>query len=246
LHLTSGFYSRWPELEAFGGDLGARQNIAFNYRPFTYSGHAFSAGLPSVKVLVLGDSFARDFINMALESHNDTGLEFSYWEFASCGNSLFEPGLETGLATADFVVLAEGGPLDCIAKKFTAIRSISRGRVAVIGTKNFGWNINAVRLLSPEQRYAATVRPLPETQALNIACANAIGTATYVDVMGILANKAGRMPIFTPEHKFISEDRSHLTKAGAAYVGRLIFEKHPVLLDMARAGQLAYKYEHEN
>jgi peptidoglycan/LPS O-acetylase OafA/YrhL len=240
LHINSGFFSEWPELQASVDEVDARQNIDFNYRPLVYSGRGFTADTSTIKVLVLGDSYARDFINMALESHNDPGLEFSYWELRDCADNRSSPTLENNLTKADFVVLAQKtGPFDCISKRLAAIRSTNHGRLAVIGTKNFGGNLNAVRMLSPAQSYTATVRPLAEFEALNETCVTAIGPSIYVDVMGLLGDKAGRLPIFTPDHKFISEDRNHVTKAGAAYIGQLIFAAHPVLADMAKAGQIA-------
>ena len=241
LHVTSGFFSQWPELQASAGEVDARQNIDFNYGPLIYSGRGFTADPSTIKVLVVGDSYARDFINMAHESHNDQSLEFSYWELKDCADNRSSPTLQNNLTKADFVVLAQKtGPLDCISKRLTAIRSSNHGGLAVIGTKNFGANLNAVRLLSPAQRYAATVRPLAEFEALNEACAASIGPSIYVDIMGLLRDKAGRLPIFTPDHKFISEDRNHVTKAGAAYIGQLIFAAHPVLADMAKAGQIVH------
>lgn len=238
LHVTSGFYARWPELQASAGEVDARQNVDLNYAPLIYSGRAFSADNSTVKVLVLGDSYARDFINMARESHNDQGLEFSYGELAPCADNRAWPDLGDTLVKADFVVLAQKtGPLDCLTQRLAAIQATSHAPLAVIGTKNFGANLNAVRLLSPAQRYAATARPLAEFEAFNQACAAAIEPSVYVDIMGLLRDKAGRIPIFTPDHKFISEDRNHVTKAGAAYIGGLIFAAHPVLAEMAKAGR---------
>jgi hypothetical protein len=240
LHLTSGFFAGWPEFQA-AGDLNPRQNVDLNYHPLIFSGRPFSEDPSTIKVLVLGDSFARDFINMAIESRHDQGLEFSYGELAPCAENRPWPDVGDNLTKADFVVLAQkSGPLECISERLARIRSASHAGLAVIGTKNFGANLNAVRLFSPAQRYAATAKPLAEFATLNEACAAAIGSSIYVDVMGLLRDKAGRLPLFTPDHKFISEDRSHVTKAGAAYIGQLIFTAHPVLAEMAKAGRIAH------
>jgi hypothetical protein len=59
----------------------------------------------------------------------------------------------------------------------------------------------------------------------------------YVDVIGMLADPQGRVPVFTPDHKFISQDREHLTRPGAAYVGGIVF-RHPALAALLAAKPL--------
>ena len=47
--------------------------------------------------------------------------------------------------------------------------------------------------------------------------------ALFVDLLGMLMDNQHRVAVFTPDHKFISQDREHLTRAGAAYVGGILF-----------------------
>jgi len=51
----------------------------------------------------------------------------------------------------------------------------------------------------------------------------------YVDVQGMICTGVNQScPIFTPNGKLITFDGIHLTKHGALYVGRLIFNNEPL------------------
>ena len=43
----------------------------------------------------------------------------------------------------------------------------------------------------------------------------------YIDYIGKVIDKNHTVPIFTPSHKFISQDTVHFTKAGAQYFAYL-------------------------
>jgi hypothetical protein len=55
--------------------------------------------------------------------------------------------------------------------------------------------------------------------------------AEFIDLLGMLIDEDGRVPLLTPDGKLISEDGMHLTAPGARYVGGLLFE-HPALRDL--------------
>jgi hypothetical protein len=50
----------------------------------------------------------------------------------------------------------------------------------------------------------------------------------------MISDADGRVPVFTPTGKFISEDRTHLTEAGARYIGSIVFQ-HPALSALSKA-----------
>ncbi|MDB5451915.1 MAG: acyltransferase, partial [Caulobacteraceae bacterium] len=80
---TSGFHAAWPELASGDSGFGARQNIGFNERPYRYRTVDIS-GVAGPSVLVLGNSFARDFINMAEETGRLRGYAVRYSESGEC------------------------------------------------------------------------------------------------------------------------------------------------------------------
>jgi hypothetical protein len=169
MHLTSGFFASWPELADNDATFGARQNIAYNLRPLAYLDRGFDAHSSRPKLLVLGNSQARDFINMALESGHIDGVELSYSNFGACDFGASTPLLQENISRADFIVLGSGYS-KCAARGLAQLRELTRAKLIVIGIKNFGWNNNAVMLLPAAERYSFRTKPLAR-----IVASNAIG-----------------------------------------------------------------------
>ena len=44
----------------------------------------------------------------------------------------------------------------------------------------------------------------------------------YLDLIGMVIDEEKTMPVFTPDHHFISQDCRHFSKGGAIYFGQLI------------------------
>ncbi|MEO6716636.1 MAG: hypothetical protein ABIM50_05240 [Novosphingobium sp.] len=95
--------------------------------------------------------------------------------------------------------------------------------IVVLGLKNFGYNNNAVMLLPEAQRYAYRTKPLAPIYRDNAEARRAIPTRYYVDLFAILNDGTGTVPVFTPDRKLISQDRHHLTRAGAKFLGEKLF-----------------------
>jgi hypothetical protein len=105
---------------------------------------------------------------------------------------------------------------------------MSAARIIVIGPKSFGWNNNSVMLLDPARRYAWHALPDADIAAMNARARQMLPADTYVDILGTISDSEGRVPVFTPDHKFISHDHLHLTRAGAAWLGAILFRNPPL------------------
>jgi hypothetical protein len=53
----------------------------------------------------------------------------------------------------------------------------------------------------------------------------------FINLIGYVVDKDNKMPIFTPDHKFISQDTSHLTQAGAKYYAWILEEDKEFILN---------------
>jgi peptidoglycan/LPS O-acetylase OafA/YrhL len=235
MHLTSGFFASWPELANDDPMFGTKQNIAYNSRPLAYLDRRFDAHSDRPKLLVLGNSQARDFINMAFESGHVDGIELSYSNAGVCNFGASTASLQENISRADFIVLGSGYS-KCTAPGLAQLRELTQARLIVIGIKNFGWNNNAVMLLPTAERYSFRTKPLARIVAQNAIGSRMIDPAIYVDILAMISDAEGRVPVFTPTRKFISEDRTHLTEAGASYIGSIIFQ-HPALSEISKAGR---------
>lgn len=216
---TSGFKARWPELAENDSGFGASQNQAYNLSAFAFRDIPLPDSSPKTRVLVLGNSFARDFINMGRASGNFGHHIISYDE-NNCPPS-FTTAERRNLRNADFVVFGSLAKR-CAASWLPEASRDTGARIIVLGTKNFGWNNNAVMLIDPTIRYNYRARVLDDKIAQNELDRGIVPPAMFVDLLGMLMDDQHRVAVFTPDHKFISQDREHLTRAGAAYVGGIV------------------------
>ncbi len=234
IHANAGFVRSWKELEVDIRSADLRLNSAFNRLPNAYKDLPFDAAATR-RILVLGNSFARDFINTARENGYFSASSISYSEeMPACIGSGRAPStpLRQRIAGADYVIFGSSPQsTECWPADLDALRAMGKAKVIVIGTKNFGWNNNGVMRLPPELRHAHRTRVLADVVSENQRLARAITDRHYVDMLAMLCDAEGRVPVFTDTGKFISQDTRHLTKDGARYVGKIIFE-HPLLREL--------------
>lgn len=234
LYLTSGFYSSWPELAGRDKGFSTGQNIAYNTRPDQYINRLLPPPSDRANILVIGDSFARDFINMGLETGALQDRNISLMRDTDCPGSTLSALTVENVRRADHIILASAFDIvraRCIAQRVKLVRDLSDAPIAVIGTKSFGWNNNAIMLLDPSTRYVYRAKPVTDVVRANAEAGRIMSTAVYVDILAMLDRGDGRVPAFTPDHMFISQDRAHLTQAGARYLGPMVF-RHPALSDL--------------
>jgi peptidoglycan/LPS O-acetylase OafA/YrhL len=225
LHLNSGFGSRFPELAGSEPGFGPRRNQQYNSGPNAFAGAGFAPGEAAPNVLVIGNSFGRDLINMGLEAGALRPGRISYEPTGDAFPAVVTPGLLGRAARADLILIASDyGPADIVEVRRgrAALARASAAPILVIGTKSFGHNNDAVMRLPAAERYARRARPPAEVVERNAAARRAFGPA-YVDLMAMIGDGEGRVPVFTPDRRFISQDTRHLTEAGALWLGRIVF-----------------------
>ena len=167
------------------------------------------------KILIIGNSFARDVGNMLLENHYADSAEISYVHYYN--------GTGTGarFLKADLVIF--GSPVaPAELKRICTQYSIPDERLLIIGSKGFGEHNGLVFNRQPyPQRCSAAIEIDPLVLKIN-AVYGSVKKDCYVDLLALLKRPDGKIPLFTPACKLISQDGRHLTKAGAAYLGSLL------------------------
>jgi peptidoglycan/LPS O-acetylase OafA/YrhL len=228
IYLSSGFVHRWPELNTGIDGPGRRLNAIYNEVPLKFRNRTFD-DTGSAKVLVLGNSFARDFINAGVEAGNLAKASISYSDVVpACirGASDLDAGLRSLIAESDYAIFVGIEP-KCWRSDEAIYRQVGARRIAVIGPKNFGWNMNAVMLLEPGERYVYRAKVMSRTLRENEQLRQVVLPTQYVDILETLIDGDGRVAVFTEDRKLISQDGDHLTKSGARYLGARIFQ-HPL------------------
>lgn len=231
----SGFPARLTYISSSSDGGGRAARRIYIDRVYSLRSERFSDA-NSRKVLLLGNSFARDFVNMVTECGYMKSSEISYEpvtqvEMFSCTRDLsrFSESLRERLLTCDVLILVM--PIfdaTCMAEDIAWLRSQGVPQVIVIGTKSFGMNPNAVLGMSSASARAFRARVPEEILESNRIAGAEVPPECFVDVLSLISDGYGRVPLVDDAGKIMSEDGRHLTLAGARYVGKRVFE-HPLL-----------------
>lgn len=208
VYLKGGVVKDFPELSLYSTNAVRKMNSQYNDRIYNYN-KAFST-TDKIKVLIIGDSFGRDWANVLLESKYKNDIEISY-----ISNPDEEKDVQTRLLDADalFFSYLEGFTLDEL-RSFTKKYKIS-SRFYIVGTKNFGINNGVVYNSDKNDKYCfQRVNIEQYTLDLNNKMVETWATR-YINVLALFSDRDNQVPVFTPNCKFISQDCRHFTKDGA-------------------------------
>jgi peptidoglycan/LPS O-acetylase OafA/YrhL len=235
LDAVGGLPNRVPGMSS-AGEGGERRLPRHEYvdRMFRYSDRDFSQDARP-KVLVIGNSYARDLLNSIEECSALSGWEISYVPIRALKSlsTLQQPGawpeaLAKRLKRCDLLLIAQGDiPIfvsDDWSRDRQVLQSMGARNILVIGTKNFGWNPNCI--MSMGAAAAVKFRPLVEQQSWdwNQRDRGTFGP-DFIDLLALLCDQDRRTALFTTDGKLISEDGRHLTPQGARFIGKLAFSQ---------------------
>jgi peptidoglycan/LPS O-acetylase OafA/YrhL len=259
LHFSSGLYSRYDSLNYELDDPMSKNTYAHNLnkknkpsfftrqyfidllnknnknaeyvnQPFIYLNKEFDN--PEQKNLVVfGDSFSRDFINMGTANGYFSDYEISFINY-NCYESAksIKPSLpkainEADLAIISYRILNNSDDFKCLENQVLRLQKLGI-KFYIIGTKDFGYNMNA-----PFKRkiYDWKANISDEIYGFNNIM-NELYPNQYIDLIDLTSvNK--KVALFTENRKFISSDGHHLTHSGALVYGKILF-KSPELNDL--------------
>ncbi|MBO1895823.1 acyltransferase [Shewanella sp. BF02_Schw] len=191
----------------------------YNEKVFAYKLDSFSNDRRK-KLLIIGDSFARDFTNITLETYNIQNVDIIYRDDIgrcifpyknSLSEQLFSKANVIIFSTRDF-------KNDCIANDIKYAEN-NKKIIFYVGTKNFGYNLNwLIRFDDIERRnryniISDNVLDIEYDMRDKIPPENYISLLSYT----LVSNK---VPITDDFGHIISSDREHLTMYGAIYFGQ--------------------------
>ena len=120
----------------------------------------------------------------------------------------------------DLVVVLLGIP-ECDARAIASY-PLLRGKVLFSGPKSFGDNLNPyMRLPATARGTSRAIMPQGFLKEYDGYKASAPADL-FVDVRAHLSADGVTVPVFDDRGNILSEDRVHLTRAGARHVGRMI------------------------
>lgn len=209
IYLHAGVVRDVPEMNIYFNNV--HRGMHAEYVDRVYEMDKDFKGDKKRKVLVVGDSFARDWVNVMLESKYCDSLDISY-------AYSFEDRLIPRIQQCDYLFIRVKKP----KVPDYVWNNISTKNVWGIGTKTFGSNNGIIYSHRKDPNYFnMTITPDEEFIVERNQEIEWWG-GQYVDMMTPSMNTEGRIRVFTPNHKFISQDCTHLTQDGAQYYASMI------------------------
>ncbi|MGB3802152.1 MAG: acyltransferase [Lewinella sp.] len=241
VYTIGGVVRDYPTLALYKDDnrplntLGKSQNIHSAYNERIQELKEGFTETTNSKILVVGNSFARDAANILLESKYADQIEVRYATFEQVSGS--DKSLPR-LQAADVILIAAQGELE--SSILESINQANGGQVDfsntwVLGTKDFGYSNGIHYNRITDQTDFTTYRThmksnvLPKNEMLKEEWGD-----RYIDLVSLVSTEDGDVLVFTPEGRFISQDTVHLTKSGAQYLAKLLEESITSMLQLAQ------------
>lgn len=207
IHKEKGLIRDIPELGYLVSDGDPEVHAMYNERVRKIATGDFQDN-GKANLLFVGDSFARDLVNVFLESSFSNTVNVSYCE-TSCSAS----GDAGRIAKADYILYSRG----VVSPELPDVLLPVRDKVWVVGYKFLGQSIGRCMFrlaVGLDLRYA---EPIPENiTSANLACAQKYGEH-YIDVLSALMDEHGRVLLFSEQGKLLTHDCYHFSVFGARY-----------------------------
>ena len=203
-----------PELDIREGKTDPMFLEQYTDRIYQYD-HEFSQDNSRKRILVIGNSFARDFANILLESSVADSIQLSYhYDFESCPLNRIHQ--------CDRIYYF-GWKHEVPEMIWQNLRL--HAEIRGIGTKNHGTG-NGIFYKYRHQKNYYTQRTLIKDDYHHvIRLLRDEWQSHYVDLLSLTLQPDSTVPVFTPDHHFITYDGRHLTPSGARYYASLMLHR---------------------
>ena len=201
-----------PELDIYEGSADPTAFERYTDRVYQYD-REFSPDVSRKKILVIGNSFARDFANILLESPQCDSIQLSYhYGIEDCPISrvrhcdrIYFFGWKHQVPDAIWQNLKQGAD------------------VWGIGTKNHGTSNGIFYKNRHCSDYFTQRTAIREDFHTVNRMLKVEWQDKYVDLLNLTLQPNSTVPVFTSDHHFITYDGLHLTTEGTQYYVHLLF-----------------------
>lgn len=207
-----------------GLGVGQSSYIAYNESAYRFKRDTFRSS-SSKRLLVLGNSTARDFINIAIESKRFSDLDIVYRDDLDLCKPLDTPLHRRLVEAADAIIVAASWRFAGMCQQFPLEKAPLRNKpLVLVGLKHFGYNLDAYISTPLLKRPKLRAILLPSSFTDNERFRRMVPSGHYVDVIEILKRRYGGVPVFDDGGRILSIDRVHLTEAGARFLAKVVFD----------------------
>lgn len=215
LYLHAGVIRDVPEL---GIDkTNVHRGMHAEYCDVPYSWDRDFESTDKVKVVVIGDSFGRDFANVLNESDIAEQIEISY--IYPRTKDVYDDYKER-LSEADVVFRTFSVSKVDIAENLPDI--VPDDKMYIVGYKNFGTSNGMIYVHRGSDDYFDQSVTLSDEVLENDKVLSEQYGDHYIDMIKPVQNDDGSIRVFTDDQHFISQDCRHLTQYGAKYYAKIL------------------------
>lgn len=217
LNSSYGMLSRLYDLRR--APISVMDKRAYNSRVFKFKKDQFTDP-QKLGILVIGNSFGRDFVNMTTETFDVHRDEIVYRDdLSQCIFPFKSPAEEALYGNAKVIVFAGWDPrTNCIQDNIEFSRKHNK-EIFYIGSKQFGYNLNWLIRLKRNQLPNQCNQLLPKMADEENRMAAMVPSANYISLLAPTV-RDNCIPITDENGFLISTDRDHITKFGAIFFGR--------------------------
>lgn len=221
IYLHSGVVKDVPELGLDAGNTRRGVHAAFNHQIYGWDKDFVSQD--RIRTLVLGNSFARDWANVLLATPFASKLEISYIHDYKRETAK----LQRRAREADIIFVSTPPP------DIHDLLNVDRDRVYAVGTKNFGRS-NGYFFNRKGQGYLLQRARADKEHVEANEAARKLWGMHYINFFEHTLDEKGRVPVFTPNGQFISQDCRHLTTFGADYFAQVFDDQLKLIFDLVQ------------
>lgn len=216
VHNKGGIMKDFPVMGLKKSDAKKNIHSQYNKKILAFNKNFEASDEKKLNVLIIGDSFGRDWGNVLLESDYKEDISISYvykWNASAIRDRLID-------ADIVFVAFRKGVSL---AEYKEYIQPYQQDKTLYfVGTKNFGDNSGIYYNKPKDDKYCDQMAGV-QTEILDINNAmRKLWGDRYIDIIEIIGGGTNSMPVFTDNCQLISQDTRHLTQAGAVYFAHKI------------------------
>ena len=221
IKLSGGVLKDIPELAIKKSDDNQNTQVQYNMRIVSYQDSIFDNS-ERLKVLIIGNSYSRDWANILLESKYSNKINLSYIRIRSSyykeinkGSDLIERWRD-----ADYIYISEFDKteFESIMKKY----DLDNNKVWIIGVKNFGHNNGFYYNNKDVNNYCEQRAKVDDAIFKKNKKLKHISNEKYIDILSSICDQNQKVPVFNDNCEFISQDCYHLMKGGAQYFGSMV------------------------
>ena len=209
IFMHAGVVRDVPELNIQKGNVHRNMHAEYNDRIYGYD-KDFVNCEGKRNVLIVGNSFARDWANILLESKMADSINLSYiYKIEESRTHMAR------IRNSDYIFYF-GWKHD--VPSFLWENKKKTASVWGIGTKNFGESNGIIyKDRNKIDYFDLTIKINPVFFEINQKLESE-WKDNYIDLLGLISCGDGTVPVFSDEHHFISQDCQHLTEGGGIFL----------------------------